>query len=263
MRKLIVAAIALVTSVAVLAVVADFTAGIVAEYRFSRSLRSAADLRSDPEITISGFPFTTHAARGRYSEIGITARNALVGEGRQIDLRSRISSVRTPTWLIDANTPFHADAVDSSIKIDSVNLGRFLHIVDLTVTTPADKNDAGGGGPQDGLLSKSTGILLTGSVQLDDKKQKVSVLADLSVVDGALSVRATGRYSGPEDHVSTHIADADLPGVLAQFSATLPPLRMPWGVAPTVAQTQGSDVVLEGTGGARELRLTDFWPRAE
>jgi hypothetical protein len=262
-RKLIVAAIALVMSVVVLAVVADFTAGIVAEYRFSRSLRSAAELRSDPEITISGFPFAAAASRGEYSQIGITARNALVGDGRQIDMRSRLSSVRTPTWLIGENTMFHVDSVDSSIKIDSVNLGRFLHIVDLTVTTPADKNDAGGGGPQDGLLSKSTGILLTGSVQLDGKQQKVSVLADLAVVDGALTVRATAPYSGPEEHVSTHIDDADLPGVLAQFSATLPALAMPWGIAPTTAQTQGSDVVLQGTGGARELRLTDFRPHPE
>lgn len=270
MRKLL----ACVLIVLGVATVTDFSVAAYAEYRYSRALRAASDLDFDPEVTITGFPFIPQAIGNDYQQIGITARGTDLGNGRRGDLRSKLTGVHRlgGSWLIGATTQLRVDEAGGSLKIDSVNLGRFLGIEDLTVTTPAPEDEAGGGGPGDGILSSDTGIVLTGTVNLPglsnsghkggQKRQKVSVAADLSIRGGALRIDATGLYSGSADHVESAVPDPQIPAVLAQFSQTLPVLPLPWSLPATSAATQGSDVVLDAEPKALVVTARDFHPGA-
>ncbi|HYZ67098.1 MAG TPA: LmeA family phospholipid-binding protein, partial [Mycobacterium sp.] len=60
-RKLLIGVLAIVATVVVGAVGADFGAAIYAEYRLARSVRTAANLGWDPYAGILGFPFITQA----------------------------------------------------------------------------------------------------------------------------------------------------------------------------------------------------------
>lgn len=253
------------------ATIADFASAAYAEYRYSTALREASDLEFDPEITISGFPFVDQAAGDTYDQIGITARGADLGDGRRGDLRSKLSDVRRAEgkWVIGQNTELTAAKATASLKIDSVNLGRFLGIVDLTVTTPAPEDKAGGGGPGDGILSTSTGVILTGTVNVSDprnsghssgqRREKVSVAVDLSVRGGALRIDARNLYSGPAEHVESDVPPGAESMVLAQFTKTLPVLPLPWSLPAVEAASQGSDVVLEAEPAPLVATARDFW----
>ncbi|WP_299574790.1 DUF2993 domain-containing protein [uncultured Williamsia sp.] len=220
----------------------------------------------EPEVTISGFPAFRSVADGRYSSIGITARAVPVYAGDSCtvkdpchaDLRTRLRDVRVPAASI--SNPFPQGAVfmevgsaTASTTLDSVAMGRLLGIDDLTVNTPAPEGAAGGGGPQDGLLSRTSGVLLTGSVSPGPGRpdEKVSVTVDLSTVGGALRLSATGFYDGPEEHSDTTVAEADRAAVLKRFSATVPGLPMAWGATATSARSSGSDIMIEGTPHSR------------
>ncbi|SIS17187.1 Protein of unknown function [Williamsia sterculiae] len=250
------------------AVLVDVGAAIRAEHRFAVAVRSGSGLSFDPEITIGGFPFLRAAADHRYPQVGITARGVVVGSCHdgvlcRGDLRSALTDVRTDGATVTSRSSMRVSRVSGSLTIDSVNLGRFLDIIDLTVTTPAPRDEPGGGGPVDGNLSASSGILLTGTVPVPrtgrDAAAKVSVVADLSVVGGALRVQATGFYRGPEEHVTADVPDGSRAAVLAAFTRTLPVLPLPWGIVATSAHTEGSDVTVAGDDlGPTTLYPTDF-----
>lgn len=270
MRKLL----ACVLIVLGVATVTDFSVAAYAEYRYSRALRAASDLDFDPEVTITGFPFIPQALGDDYEQIGITARGTDLGNGRRGDLRSKLTGVHRlgGNWLVGEDTRLRVDEASGSLKIDSVNLGRFLGIEDLTVTTPAPEDKAGGGGPGDGILSSDSGIVLTGTVNLSGssnsghndarKREKVSVSADLSIRGGALRIDATRLYTGSADHVESDIPDSQVPAVLAQFSQTLPVLPLPWSLPATSAASQGSDVVIDAEPKSLVVTARDFHPGA-
>lgn len=253
------------------ATIADFASAAYAEYRYCTALREASDLEFDPEITISGFPFVDQAAGDTYDQIGITARGADLGDGRRGDLRSKLSDVRRAggEWVIGESTELTAGKATASLKIDSVNLGRFLGIVDLTVTTPAPEDKAGGGGPGDGILSTSNGVILTGTVNVSgsgdsshssgQRREKVSVAVGLSVRGGALRIVARSLYSGSAEHVESDVPSGAEPMVLAQFTKTLPVLPLPWSMPAVKAASQGSDVVLEADPAPLIATARDFW----
>jgi hypothetical protein len=266
-RKLLVG----VLIVLVVATVSDLASAAYAEYRYSTALRAASDLEFDPEITVSGFPFIAQATGDEYTQVGITARGADLGNGRRGDLRSKLSDVHRDGggWIIGENTELSAREATSSLKIDSVNLGRFLGIVDLTVATPAPDDKPGGGGPGDGILSTDRGVILTGTINVSEtsnsghsvgsRREKVSVAVDLSIRGGALRIDARELYDGPADHVDSEIpADAERM-VLAQFTTTLPVLPLPWSRMAVTASSQGSDVVLEGEPKPLVATARDFW----
>lgn len=278
-RRILGVGIIVVIVVTVAALVADTVAAMRTEYGFSRALLTSPGLTYEPEVTISGFPFLTHTRDGRFSGAVITARGVSVAcpprDGCHAELGATLGPMTVPDgFSIGPSDIVHTESLNAYTRLDSVNLGRMLGIVDLTVNTPAPADKAGGGGPGDGLLRRSTGIVLTGTVPLpssrasadvapsastyDGPTVRVSVLVDLSVVDGRLHLEATDFYRGPERHADTEVAEDLRDLVLSAFTATLPVLPLPWDLSPAEAHSEGSDVLLAGDAGPRDLRPDAF-----
>ncbi|UVF76838.1 LmeA family phospholipid-binding protein [Gordonia mangrovi] len=278
-RRIIGAGVVCIIALGGLAVLVDTLAAMRAEHSFSRALLTSPRLTYDPEVTISGFPFTSHARAGEFGGAVITARGAAVDcppvGGCHAEMGATLGSMAVPDGFeIQASDLIHTSSVAAYTRLDSVNLGRMLGILDLTVNTPAPADRPGGGGPGDGLLRRTSGVLLTGTVALapldlasdvpasasayPGPTATVSVEVDLSVVDGRLQLTATDFYRGPEDHVEPGVADDQRDYVLSRFSTALPPMPMPWDIAPTGATSEGSDVLLTGEAGPRDLRPDEF-----
>ena len=261
------------------ALLADTLVAMRAEHSLSKALLDSPRLSYDPEVTISGFPFTSHARAGEFGGAVITARGVSVDCPELTDCHAEmgatLGSISVPDGFeFQPSDLIHTSSMQAYTRLDSVNLGRMLGIIDLTVNTPAPADRAGGGGPADGLLRRTSGVLLTGTVALPPVNRatdvppsasmypgptvRVSVAADLSVDDGRLRITATDFYRGPEEHVESDIADDLHAYVLSRFSTLLGPVPMPWGITPTEATSEGSDVLLIGDTGARDLRPDEF-----
>ena len=279
-RRAAVIGVVVLVVAGVVAALVDAGLAAVGEYRFSQSLRASAQVSYDPEVTLGGFPYVTHASSGTFSGAVITARGVDV-DGCPTQVRCRAEMGATfagftapDGWRIGPTDTLAVSSMDVYTRLDSVNLGRMLGIIDLTVNTPAPADKAGGGGPQDGLLRRTTGVLMSGTVALPGgtgpydeppsasrypgPKAKVSVNVDVSVVDGRLHLRATDFYTGPEQHVDTDVPESARAAVLAAFTRTLPLLPLPWQIAPTRAFSEGSDVLIAGTSGPRDVRPDGF-----
>ncbi|MBJ7289240.1 DUF2993 domain-containing protein [Williamsia sp.] len=256
---------------------------INAERSFARSLPNVADgengvphLPYEPEVTISGFPAIPHLLDGHYPAIGVTARAVDLSptvtfadktqtrsprscepdDPCHADIRARLTDVRVNKRGRSLTHPFSqwsglkVAKATTSTTLDSVAVGRLLGITDLTVSTPAPPGTAGGGGPQDGLLSRTSGIVLTGTVQTpppDERDVKVSVTVDLAARGTSLTITATGFYDGPEEHSTAVLTPDEAKRVLGKFSATIGGIPMAWGATATSARSSGSDLMIEGT----------------
>lgn len=254
------------------------------EARLSESLQASPRLRFAPEVTLGGFPFVTHAGRGEFSSLTVTARGVPLPRAGSAACRSTQCwaelgvdatgvGVGGDAWAIAPDDTLSLDTVTAYAKLDSVNLGRMLDIVDLSVNTPAPTDRAGGGGPGDGLLERTSGVLLTGTVALPPDagpttppsassyrgaKVRVSVSVDLTVRGNALVVTATDFYDGPEEHAAADVPARYRSAVLNRFSGVVEFPALPWGLRPTSANSAGSDVLIRGSASSRTVRVDRF-----
>ncbi|MCA0157980.1 LmeA family phospholipid-binding protein [Tsukamurella sp. M9C] len=244
-RRVLIALATLLT----VALLAELGSAATAEYRLSRELRAAAGLSDDPEVTIGGFPYLTSG--GEHPKLTIAVPATV--HDRSARLEAEMADVRIPGGLLPTfapDTPIAAGHVEARVRLDQKTVGRYMDIVDLQVHTPAPKR-AGAGSPADGYVKASKGIVLTGTVPLPTPAEPkrtvlISVAADFTNEGDAISVRATGIYSGPEDHASADLLPGEDRTVLAAFTRVLPRMALPFGVAPTGARAENADVVLLG-----------------
>lgn len=257
-RRVLIALATLLT----VAVLAELGSAATAEYRLSRELRAAAGLGDDPEVTIGGFPYLTSG--GSHSKLTIAVPAKVHDKNARLEAEfadARIPGGLLPTFAPD--TPIAAGHVESRVRLDQKTMGRYMDIVDLQVHTPAPKRP-GAGSPADGYVKASRGIVLTGTVPLPtpaDPKRTVliSVAADFATEGGAIAVRATGVYTGPEDHAKADLLPGEDRTVLAAFTRTLPAMALPFGIAPTAARAENADVVLLGEADAVTVTPDAFY----
>ena len=218
-RFVVVTVFALVTVIIAVLVTIDTLRAARSEHQLATALTTSPRVSFEPEVTLGGFPYVKYADRDEFPGLVITARGVTAPGPPDLkgvpltctttvcraELGVRADAVHAPAadrW--HGGAPITLRGVHAYAKLDSVNLGRMLDITDLTVNTPAPKDRAGGGGPGDGLLELSKGVLLTGTVSLppqrpsprtngrfgpsaqrfDGQRVKVTVTVDLSVVDG-------------------------------------------------------------------------------
>ncbi|MFT3716038.1 MAG: DUF2993 domain-containing protein [Gordonia sp. (in: high G+C Gram-positive bacteria)] len=271
--------IALVVAVGV-AFLGDTFAASRAEHRLAQALQTSPTLTYEPEVTMSGTPFATRAHTGDFPTVHVSARGASVGGcadrgACHVDVDAYLhDAILGDVFTLEPQTPIRFGALKAETRIDSVNLGRLMNIVDLYINTPAPEGKVGGGGPGDGLLERTDGIMLSGTVPLPGSpakdgqyppsakeyrfpKVKVSVSANVSVADGRLRIEATKLYTGPEEHFSDDVPAEFNAAVLKLFSTTLPVVPLAWNTVPTRAFSRGSDMVLAGdTGGGTRTPIT-------
>lgn len=258
-RRVLIAVATLLT----VTLLAELGTAATAEYRLSRQLRASAGLSDDPEVTIGGFPYL--ASGGHHSKLTIAVPAQV--HGKNARLEAEFADVRIPGGLLPdftAQTPITAGHVESRVRLDQKTVGRYMDIVDLQVHTPAPKRP-GAGSPADGYVKASKGIVLTGTVPLPtpaDPKRTVliSVAADFAAEGDAIAVRATGIYTGPEEHQKADLGPGEDRAVLAAFTRTLPAMALPFRIAPTAARAENADVVLLGEAYGVTVTPGAFYP---
>ena len=261
-RKLLIGAIATVTTVVVAAVGADFGAAIYAEYRLARSVRTAANLNFDPWVSILGFPFVTQATRHHYNEVEIKASGVDHPVVGKVGLEATLHSIdlTDTSWLIGPDAKLPVGELESRIIIDSTHLGRFMGIPDLLVEAPSrETNDATGGTTESGI-SSNRGLVFTATPKKADYHKKVSIAVDLSIAGSdqtTLIFTATGVLTGAGT-ADQQIPEDKLPAVLAAFSTSLPGQKLPFGVRPTSEGARGSDIIIEGITERVTIPLNEF-----
>ncbi|MEO9327916.1 LmeA family phospholipid-binding protein [Gordonia aurantiaca] len=281
-RKVLVISVVVVVLAAAAALLADVGVAIRSEHRLSRAIAESPRVPFDPEVTLTGFPFLTQSSDGRYSGATIAAKGVETPgcEPERGTCRAELGATLglfdgPPGGRFSGSDVLHTSSISAYTRLDAVTLARYLRITDLTLSTPAPEGKAGGGGPQDGVVSRSEGVVLTGTVALppsdgldprdppsasdyDGPKVRVSVSVDLAVENGALRIRATDFYTGPERHVDADVPEDMRTAVLDRFSMVLPRLPMAWGLTPQRAESFGGDVQLVASRGPADLRLDRF-----
>ena len=245
MRKLIVGLV----FVLALALAADFGTAAYSEYRVSRALRDGGDLVSDPQVTIHGFPFLTQAADGRYGRVEIRAQDVPTDYVEKTTIEATLRGVRIPASdLVDGSVrTVPMDELDARVRIDATDLGRFLDIPDLQVSTPpADRSDGTGGSGGSGETTAGA-VVLTGTVPVGPLDTAVSVTAELQLDGDSVSIVASDLYFGPEGQADFTIPDFLKPAVLGLFTRTIDEQQLPFGIRPTSVYAEGGQIVIEGS----------------
>jgi hypothetical protein len=261
-RALLIGLIVTIIALAAVAVGADFGTAIYAEYRLARTLRSEARLGADPWVGILGFPFVTQAMRHHYNEVEIKANgveHAVVGKA---SLEATLHSVdlANSSWLVRPRAALPVGKVESRIIIDSAHVGRFMGINDLMVEAPPkETNDATGGTTESGI-SRSQGLVFTGTPKSANFDQRISVSVDLSISGPdhtTLQFTATGIITGPGT-ADRQVPEAKKEAVLAAFTKPMPGQKLPFAIGPTREGARGSDIIIEGIAQGVTVTLDEF-----
>lgn len=263
-RKLLISTVTVVVALALAALAVDFGTSIYAEYRLSRTVRTAAHLDWDPSVAILGFPFINQAVNRHFDEVEIKAYDVAHVQVERATLEATMHNLdlAQASWLVRPDAPIPVGKLESRIIIDSRRLGGFLGVRDLMVEAPrAETNDATGGTTESGI-SGSVGLVFTGTPTAAGFDKRVSVSVDLSMdgpQDTTLVITPTGvlTEAGTADQ---SVPDDRLPAVLAAFAGRVPDQRLPFGVAPTTQGARGSDVIIEGIVDDVTVKLTEFNP---
>lgn len=249
-RRLLIGLVATVTSLVVAVVGVDFGSAIYAEYRWARSIRTANDLAFDPWVGILGFPFVRQAADHHFREVEVRAQGVPHPVVGKVSLEATMHDVdvAATSWLVRPDAVLPVGKLESRIIVDSTHLGRYMGIKDLLVEAPSrETNDATGGTTESGI-SDSKGLVFTGTPTASGFREKVSIAVDLSIVgDDQTTVVLTPRavLTGPNT-ADTEVPEASRGAVFDAFRATLPGMRLPFGIAPTSGGARGSDIIVEG-----------------
>jgi len=206
-----------------LLVVGDFAAAAVAESAVSRQLRDQLGLRTDPDVRINGFPFTTQALAGEYGSVDVAAD--VVGEAE--------GTVRVS-----------ADGVERLVggvrrlRIDTLDAAALQVAVD------------NGGDPGLAGLDPDRAAHFVGLTSVLGQDVEFFVIAVLDLVDGQILVE-------PRDVVLGAAAFA-VPDVLSdqleeRFTVRIDPGVLPLEVTPT--QVRARDGHLEISGRTEGLVL--------
>ena len=268
MRKLTITLVSLVA----LALIVDFGAATLTEYRVSRAIRHGADLSDDPAVAVSGFPFLTQVAGETLGIVTIRATNVpsdLVG---QLVVESRFEGMRLPSssWIVDTEAPMRVDKAQGRTIIGQTALGQLLGVPDLELSAPpSNKSDGTGGSGGAGLVNlgpaiSANAVLLTGTVQVgeDEKgpvRERVSVLARLLLIEDRVHVIPSSIYQPQPLEPAAEgkpVPTLDVAG--PQFAATFDADNLPFGITPTSVRASGSELIIQGSNENVTVRLRDL-----
>lgn len=207
-----------------------------AEQKVASALRQEQGLASDPNVSITGFPFLTQVAAGSYTRVTITATGYDAPHLGPIDVCATLRGVDLPTSQVLSGRigTVTVGRIDSVVRVPASTLGPQLGVPDLALS-------AGSNG--------SSSAQLVGTVSIAGVfSQVVSLQADLSIVDGNLVVKATDAAAGAPGSQQTRLPSFVQPVLLNQISRTITLTQQPLGIVATGVSVEGADLVLTGSG---------------
>ncbi len=176
MRRILIGVVILLGLLAVV----DRIAVAVADRAVAKQIRSEMELREDPSVHISGFPFLTQAVRGRYRDMHVRIPGVTSGELRNVDVDSRLHGV-------------HASLTDlSSGKLDGVPVDEITG----SVLVRYDELARASGIPGLTIRPVTGGLQVSGQVDVLGRHITASALAHVTVRDDDLVVTAENATIG-------------------------------------------------------------------
>jgi hypothetical protein len=246
-----------------LVVLADSLLAAYSEYRFSRAVRGASGLASDPSVTIDGFPFLWHSERGEYDQITIRATDVPLGEGRYADMEATLDNVSAakPGLAILGADKLHVGSAKAKAQLDARNLGRYLGIPDLRISsTNARTQEMWSRFPPLPRTLITSNVVLTGTVHLGDGfNSRVAVKTMLLLQDHVVRIVPVSPYTGLEVPDAVPIPPGTESDVMRLFMINLPELRLPFNITPEVTRVVGSKLVIEGDAEGMDVTAQRFY----
>lgn len=159
---------------AVLLVVADRVAVVVADHAVARQVRTELAAGQDPSVHIHGFPFLTQAIRGRYGDVGVRIPDVTSGPLRNVTVDARLRGVHAPLsdLLAGRVKEVPVDQITGTVTVGYADLARASGVPGLTIT------------PSNGALRVAGRLTVLG------QPISAAATARISVVDGDLVVTA-------------------------------------------------------------------------
>ncbi|QLY29231.1 DUF2993 domain-containing protein [Nocardia huaxiensis] len=131
MRTLLVVLVVLVG----LGAAADFGAGAYADNAAAEAMRNTANLGSDPEVEIRGFPFLTQVAGGKYDNIEVRAKGVGTEEFGFVDVEANLYGASIPFSDI-SKRELHRVEVDRLVTTVRFDASRPLVLLDVAGLLP-------------------------------------------------------------------------------------------------------------------------------
>lgn len=213
----------------------DFGARFYATAQVEKAIAAELDLPTEPDVSVSGFPFLYQAFRGDYGTITIATSSLALGEVDNVSATITLSDVKIPfSDAVSGNTDnFTAARADLRASIPTTSLAAAAGQPDLTIAA----------GPSGTLLLKT-------QAQILDQTVPVSATADAIIADGQLKVTISGLTS--DIALPQEIADQ----LTQQLSLNIPLSGLPVALSAGGIQVDGPNVLVTGT--AVNVKLSEL-----
>ena len=248
MRKVVIVLVVLVG----LLVATDFGVAASAEYRVSQQLRDEFSLTTDPSVHITGFPFLTQAAAGRYDEIEVVATGVNVGPLTEVAVEATLSVVDAPLSELMSGSldSVQADAVDGRVRVHDTDLGRAIGIEDLRLQHASDEEVEEALGS--GTVSKSdsdalAAVRMVATTDLVGVRTEVIVIALLELTERVVRVTPTDVRLATDEVGEVSLPEAIRKPILSAFTTQVDPGGLPFTVTPTAVYVETGSLIVEGT----------------
>lgn len=215
-----------------LLVVGDRVAAGFAARAVASELRSAAELPKPPGVDISGVPFLTQAAAGRYQRMDVRAERVPAGGLTFSELTATLTGVRVPLSDVLAGDvgEVPVEAIDARVLLAYDALSRRSGDRRLTVTSVGDR------------------LRVTGSVRVAGRDVEATATSALSLEGEDLVVTAEGF------EVGNAAADALLTRALrGRLDLRIAVGELPYGLMLRSVEVEPSGVALRAS--ARDVVL--------
>lgn len=226
MRRLLI----VLAVLAALAVAADRVAVAVAQGVLASQLGKVGDLRTDPKVSIDGFPFLTQAIDGHYEKIEVTT-GALTRKGLPISrLSVSLKGVSLPLGkaLQGGVSSVPVDGLSATALVSYADLAAASDLQDLRITHAGD------------------GVRLTGTVTVGSQRIKASALSSVELSGNTVVVTTRSVEGSLSPAVKAQVAKAL--NVRASVAA------LPFGLGLKDLAVTNAGVSLSASAGATTLR---------
>jgi hypothetical protein len=239
---------------------ADFGLAAFAEHTISQKAREQLNhnLSDDPSVTIHGFPFTTQALSGDYSQISVYAAGVRVDKLSDVDISAELKNVTAPlSDLLAGNTKsIKIGTLEGAVTIKASDIARISpldKVEDLKIEPSTEEYVKTG---QDTMTDEqrkadaeqdkpAAGIRLSGYVQIAGQKVEIFCFAMIELKDNGINILPQRLQFG-NDKETTVVPASVQKVLLPDFEARINGGQLPFDVQPTAVRVSSGSVTLKG-----------------